>query len=73
MANPPFMPVSFPPGPPTKIAWEDGPGLYVNPSNTGPMVVYNGQSQTAVIHTAKPLPAQNFSPSAAPPSMSALT
>jgi hypothetical protein len=54
--NPPFMPVTFRPGPPTTPVWEDGPGAYVNPSNTGVPVRYNGQGQTLIINIANPSP-----------------
>jgi hypothetical protein len=54
--NNPFMPVKFPPGPPTTVAWEDGPGAYVNPSNSGIPVRYNGQDQTHAINIRNPLP-----------------
>lgn len=58
MSNNPFMPVKFPAGPPTtqKNVWEDGPGFYVNPSNTGTPVRYNGQDQVQRINIAKPDP-----------------
>jgi hypothetical protein len=60
MSNNPFMPVTFRPGPPTTMVWEDGPGPYVNPSNTGAPVRYNGQDQVARINAANPIsPANN--------------
>jgi hypothetical protein len=55
MNNNPFMPVTFPKGPPTTIAWEDGPGPYVNPANSGIPVRYNGQDQVARINAANPI------------------
>jgi Chitobiase/beta-hexosaminidase C-terminal domain/Glycosyl hydrolases family 43 len=66
--NPPFMPVSFPPGPPTVPAWEDGPGAYVD--KTGAPIRYNGQGQSSTIFIANPPPKKHFFPHAAPPSMS---
>jgi hypothetical protein len=63
--NPPFMPVSFPAGPPTQMAWEDGPGNFVNPSNSPNPVFYNGQNQTAAINTANPRPPTLRLPAAA--------
>jgi hypothetical protein len=62
--NNPFMPVKFPKGPPTTMVWEDGPGIYVNPSNTGVPVVY-GIRQTALINTANPKPPRQTLPAAA--------
>jgi hypothetical protein len=59
--NPPFLPTTFPPGPPTVPVWEDGPKKFV---------IYNGQGQASQINTANPLPPQNFSPSASPPFIS---
>lgn len=57
MGNNPFMPMKFPSGPkPTQLVWEDGPGQYVNPSNTGAPVRYNGQDQTFFINVANPQP-----------------
>jgi hypothetical protein len=44
--NPPFLPVSFPVGPPTVPAWEDGASLF---ANSGP-IRYNGQNQTSQIN-----------------------
>jgi hypothetical protein len=56
--NPPFMPITFPPGPPTASVgvYEDGPGLFVNPSNSTSPVRYNGQTQTATINIRIPRP-----------------
>lgn len=68
--QPPFMPPKFPGGPPTVPVWEDGPGLFANPPNSAIPVRYTGQSQTGFIINANPKPPRNFSPSAAPPSMS---
>jgi hypothetical protein len=68
--NPPFQPVSFPPGPPTTPNWEDGPGLYVNPSNVGLPVKYAGQNQTSTIAVATPPPGWEFGPGPADPNMS---
>jgi hypothetical protein len=52
------MPVRFPPGPPTAQTgvWEDGPGIFQNPANSGPPVRYTGQDQTGIINTATPYP-----------------
>ena len=69
--NPPFIPVSFAPGPPTKIAWEDGPGAYVNPPNSATPVIYNGQNQTSRINVAKPMPPWELGPGPADPLLSA--
>lgn len=33
--------------------WEDGPGRFVNPANTGSPVMYAGQNQTAHINAAQ--------------------
>jgi hypothetical protein len=65
--TPPFMPPKFAPGPPTaqKGVWEDGPGLFLNPSNTGIPVNYAGTNQTALIVNANPKPPRHFSPSVA--------
>lgn len=69
IGNPPFMPISFVPSPPAPAkVWEDGPGFYAD--KTGTKVIYNGQTQTALINKATPKPPRNFSPAAAPPSMS---
>ena len=56
--NPPFMPITFPPGPPTATVgvYEDGPGLFVNPSNSTSPVRYNGQTQTSTINIRIPRP-----------------
>jgi hypothetical protein len=72
MANNPFLPPKFPPGPPTaeKGVWEDGPGLHVNPSNTGPPVRYNGQDQITTIVNANPKPPRQTGPGAADPTHS---
>lgn len=55
MSNNPFIPVKFPPGPPTTMVWEDGPGPYLNPANTGTPVRYNGQDQVKTINFANPI------------------
>jgi hypothetical protein len=78
--QPPFMPPKFSGTiPATKPGggwnwvtgpWEDGPGTFSNPANSPLLVRYNGQSQTFYISIANPKPPRNFSPSAAPPSMS---
>lgn len=52
--NPPFMPVRFQPTPPTPLVWEDGPGAFLNPPNTGTPIRYNGQGQQPLIYTAYP-------------------
>ncbi len=76
MPNNPFMPPSFkdtvPKGGWTLYSgpWEDGPGNHVNPANTGPLVLYNGQTQTAVIANANPKPPTLRLPGAADKSMS---
>jgi hypothetical protein len=63
----PFQPVKFTPGPPTPQTgiWEDGPGFYVNPVNTGTPVKYSGQDQTAAIVNAQPKPPRHTYPAAA--------
>jgi hypothetical protein len=63
---PPFMPPKFAPGPPTteKGVYEDGPGLHVNPANSG-IPVYYGGTQTATIVNANPKPPRQTLPSAA--------
>jgi hypothetical protein len=60
--NPPFLPVSFPSGPPTAPQWESGPG---------PFVPYNGSSQTSRINVAKPMPPWELGPGPADPGLSA--
>jgi hypothetical protein len=60
--NPPFQPVSFPPGPPTAVKWEDPKRVYPP---------YNGQSQTSRINTALPMPAWELGPGPADPLLSA--
>lgn len=62
MANNPFLPVKFAPGPPTTPQWEDGPKNYVQ---------YNGKTQTAQISTAKPPPPPELGPGAADPGIAA--
>jgi hypothetical protein len=65
--SPPFMPPKFAPGPPTaqQGVWEDGPGQFLNPPNTGTPVIYAGTTQTSVIVNAKPKPPRQTHPSAA--------
>jgi hypothetical protein len=65
--SPPFLPVKFAPGPPTaqKGVYEDGPGLFVNPSNTGTPVSYAGMTQTAAIVNVNPKPPRQTHPGAA--------
>lgn len=76
--NPPFLPVSFPPGPPTVPQWEDGPGAFINPPNTGTPVRYNGQMQTSKINARIPIPGTGIrpgwedGPGAADPMLSAI-
>jgi hypothetical protein len=59
--NPPFQPVSFPPGPPTAVKWEDAKKVYPP---------YNGQSQTSRINTAAPMPPWELGPGPADPQLS---
>jgi hypothetical protein len=61
------MPTVFPPSPPTTQTgvWEDGPGIFANPSNSGIPALYNGQTQVANINSTKTTPPQNFATSAA--------
>ena len=60
--SPPFMPVTFKDTVPKGLwnvytgPWEDGPGRFVHPANTGSPVMYAGQTQTAHINIANPLP-----------------
>lgn len=61
--NNPFMPVKFVTGPPTKVAWEDGPGAFV--TATGAPIYYNGQVQSPVIANANPKPPRQTHPAAA--------
>jgi hypothetical protein len=76
MANNPFMPPSFvnivPKGRWNVFSgpWEDGPGLYTNPANTGPPVYYSGTNQTSILLNANPKPPRQTSPGAADKSMS---
>jgi hypothetical protein len=65
--SPPFLPVKFPPGPPTKEKgiYEDGPGQFLNPPNTGTPVNYAGSAQSSVIVNAKPKPPRQTHPAAA--------
>lgn len=62
MNNPPFLPPTFAPGPPTTPAWEGGPA---------PFVPYNGQNQTSKINVAKPMPPWELGPGPADPLISA--
>ena len=64
-SNPPFQQVGFAPGPPTVPVWEDGPGFFVSPSNTGTPVRYSGQGQSRTIYTANPRPPAMTLPGAA--------
>jgi hypothetical protein len=64
--NPQFLPVKFPPGPPTTLAWEDGPSIFANAGS----VIYNGQNQTSKINTAKPMPPWELGPGPADPNIS---
>jgi hypothetical protein len=72
MANsPPFMPPVFKDTVP-KGLWnvytgpqEDGPGAFLNPSNTGTPVNYAGNTQTSVIVNANPKPPRQTHPGAA--------
>jgi hypothetical protein len=57
MINPPFMPISFAPGPPTTPVMETGPTKFV---------AYNGQSQQSKINTASPAPPMESGPGFAP-------
>jgi hypothetical protein len=68
--NNPFLPVKFPPGPPTaqKNVWEDGPSAYVDAS--GKPIIYNGQNQTSRINTAAPKPPDEDGPGFADPGYS---
>jgi Chitobiase/beta-hexosaminidase C-terminal domain/Glycosyl hydrolases family 43 len=51
--NPPFLPVSFPPGPPTIPKWEDGPEKFVP---------YNGSMQMSRINAKIPIPGTGIRP-----------
>jgi hypothetical protein len=69
MANNPFLPPKFPPGPPTteKGVWEDGPGAYaspVSPPNSGLPVYYNGTTQTSIMNVSYVKPPRQTTPSA---------
>jgi hypothetical protein len=74
MGNPPFIAPRFASGPPTAQTnvWEDGPGPFLNPPNTGQVVRYNGQDQVTRINTAAAMPAWELGCGACDPAISAV-
>jgi hypothetical protein len=59
MGNPPFLPPKLSDTVPKggwnvfTGPWEDGPGFFLNPANTGQPVRYNGQDQVKTINSAQ--------------------